>query len=121
MMRVVATAVAGALVLGVPSASPARSGCPNRGLRTMLAEAGQGLNGRLIALHERYITRGGGAPRRRSVDRRPLRRRPAWRMADALRGRPPCPKPGVRISDVRVEGRTAHVGLRLSTRTIVVR
>ena len=55
-MRVLATAVAGALVLVVPFASPASSGCPNRDVRAMLVEAGQGMNGRVIELRETYIT-----------------------------------------------------------------
>ena len=39
---------------------------------------------------------------------------PGWRMANALSGRQPCPKPRVRISRVRVDGLVAHVTLRLS-------
>ena len=96
----------------------------------MLAEAGQGMNGRVIALHETYITivaestfndsitfdetvrvygkslpgvlRGRiGIVVRRDGDRWTAGRCdvvPGWRMANALGGRPPCPKPGVRIS-----------------------
>jgi hypothetical protein len=55
MKRLAATAVVGVL-LALPSASAAKSGCPTRDVRTMLAEAGQGMNGRVIALHETYIT-----------------------------------------------------------------
>ena len=32
---------------------------------------------------------------------------PGWRMANALHGRQPCPKPGVRIAAVRIDGRVA--------------
>ena len=39
---------------------------------------------------------------------------PGWRMANALHGRQPCPKPGVRIAAVRIDGRVARVTLRLS-------
>jgi hypothetical protein len=53
MKRLVGTAVVATLAL--PSASAAKSGCPSRDVRTMLAEAGQGLNGRVTALHETYI------------------------------------------------------------------
>ena len=44
-----------ALLLALPSAAAAK-GCPSRDVRAMLFEAGQGLNGRVIALHETYIT-----------------------------------------------------------------
>lgn len=54
------TRLAGIVVVGVllslPSAAAAKSGCPVRDARAMLAAAGQGLNGRVIALHERFIT-----------------------------------------------------------------
>ena len=33
---------------------------------------------------------------------------PGWRMANALHGRQPCPKPGVRIAAVRIDGRVAQ-------------
>ncbi|HYH87701.1 MAG TPA: hypothetical protein VEX67_00625 [Solirubrobacteraceae bacterium] len=144
MRRVVATAVAGTL-LALPSTAAAKTGCPVRDVRAMLAEAGQGMNGRVIALHETYITivaestfkdsirfdetvrvygkslpgvlRGRiGIVVRRDGDRWTAGRCdvvPGWRMANALRGRPPCPKPGVRISGVRIDGRTAHVNLRI--------
>lgn len=39
---------------------------------------------------------------------------PAWRMANALHGDPPCPAPRVRISAVRISGLVAHVTLQLS-------
>jgi hypothetical protein len=55
MQRLVGAAVVGAL-LALPAASAAKSGCPTRDVRTMLAHAGQGMNGRVIALHETYIT-----------------------------------------------------------------
>ena len=42
-------------LLALPSAAAAK-GCPSRDVRAMLAEAGQGMNGRVIALHETYIT-----------------------------------------------------------------
>jgi hypothetical protein len=45
----VGTAVVSTL-LALPSASGAKSGCPTRDVRTMLADAGQGMNGRVIAL-----------------------------------------------------------------------
>jgi hypothetical protein len=35
---------------------------PTRDVRTMLAEAGQGTNGRVIALQETYITSPSGSP-----------------------------------------------------------
>jgi hypothetical protein len=44
-----------AVALALPSAAAAK-GCPSRDVRTMLHDAGQGLNGRVIALHETYIT-----------------------------------------------------------------
>ena len=53
--RLAGIAVVGVL-LALPSASAAKSGCPTRDVRTMLAQAGQGMNGRVIALHETYIT-----------------------------------------------------------------
>jgi hypothetical protein len=141
----VGTAVVGALV-ALPSASAAKSGCPTRDVRTMLAEAGQGMNGRVIALHEGYITvvaestykdsikfdetvrvygrslpgvlRGRiGVVVRRDGDRWTAGRCdvvPAWRMANALHGRQPCPRPRVRISAVRVNGLVARVTLQLS-------
>ena len=55
MLRSVGVAALVAL-LAAPSLSSAKGGCPNRDVRTMLAEAGQGLNGRVIALHETSIT-----------------------------------------------------------------
>lgn len=55
MRCVVAAAVVGTL-LALPSTAAAKSGCPNRDARAMLAEAGQGMNGRVIALRETYIT-----------------------------------------------------------------
>ena len=39
---------------------------------------------------------------------------PGWRMANALHGKPPCPRPRVRISAVRIDGLIAHVTLQLS-------
>jgi hypothetical protein len=111
----------------------------------MLAEAGQGMNGRVIALHGTYITvvaestydesikfddtvriygpslrgvlRGRiGIVVRRDGDRWTAGRCdvvPGWRMANALHGRDPCPRPRVRISAVRIDGRIAYVTLRL--------
>jgi hypothetical protein len=145
MKRLLVTALAGTL-LALPSAAAAKSGCPVRDVRTMLAEAGQGMNGRVLALHETYITvlaestyndsikfdetvrvygkslpgvlqgRIGIVVRR--VGGRWTAGRcdivPGWRMANALSGRHPCPKPRVRISDVRTEGLVAHVTLQLS-------
>ena len=55
MRWLVGIAVAGALV-SAPSAAAAKPGCPVRDVRTMLADAGQGMNGRVIAVHETYIT-----------------------------------------------------------------
>jgi hypothetical protein len=141
----VGTAVVSTLV-ALPSASGAKSGCPTRDVRTMLAEAGQGMNGRVIALHETYITvvaestykdsikfdetvriygkslpgvlRGRiGIVVRRDGDRWTAGQCdivPGWRMANALHGRQPCPKPRVRISAVRIDGLVAHVTLQLS-------
>ncbi len=113
----------------------------------MLAEAGQGINGRVIALHERYITvvaesryepdsigfdetvrvYGRSLPAvlqgrigivlHREGDRWRAGRCdivPGWRMANALHGREPCPRPRVRVAAVRVERLVAHVTLRLS-------
>jgi hypothetical protein len=111
----------------------------------MLHEAGQGLNGRVLALHETYITvlaestyvdsirfdqtvriygrslpgllqgRIGIVVRRRggrwTAGRCDVV--PGWRMANALASLEPCPAPRVRVGSVRVEGRTAHVTLRL--------
>ena len=143
--RLVAIAVVGVL-LALPSASAAKSGCPTRDVRTMLAQAGQGMNGRVIALHETYITvvaestykdsirfdetvriYGKSLPGvlqgrigivvRRHGDRWTASRCdivPGWRMANALHGKQPCPKPGVRISAVRIDGLIAHVTLQLS-------
>jgi hypothetical protein len=145
MKRLVISAVVGTL-LTLPSAAAAKSGCPTRDVRTMLAEAGQGMNGRVIALHETSITilaestykdsirfdetvrvygkslpgllqgrigivvrRVGG---RWTADRCDIV--PGWRMANALSGRHPCPKPRVRISKVRTDGLVAHVTLLLS-------
>jgi hypothetical protein len=145
MKRLVGIAVVGVL-LALPSASAAKSGCPTRDVRTMLAEAGQGMNGRLIALHETYITvvaestykdsiRFGETVRvygtslpgvlqgrigivvRRNGDRWTATQCdvvPGWRMANALHGHQPCPKPGVRIAAVRIDGLVAHVTLQLS-------
>jgi hypothetical protein len=144
MKRMLGTAFLG-ILLALPSAAPAKSGCPSRDVRAMLAEAGQGMNGRVIALHETYITvvaestydesiqfddtvrvygtslpgvvRGRiGIVVRRDGDRWTAGRCdvvPGWRMANALHGRHPCPRPRVRISAVRVDGRIAHVTLRL--------
>lgn len=145
MKRLTGPAVLG-LVLALPSAPAAKSGCPSRDVRTMLAEAGQGMNGRVIELRETYIrvvaesryretiafgetvrVYGTSLPARlngrigivvrRAGDRWTAGRCdvvPGWRMANALRGKPPCPRPGVRISAVRVDGRVALVTLRLS-------
>jgi hypothetical protein len=145
MKRLACIAVVGVL-LALPSASAAKSGCPTRDVRTMLAQAGQGMNGRVIALHETYITvvaestyndsirfdetvrvygkrlpgvlqgRIGIVVRRRG-DRWTASRCdivPGWRMANALHGKQPCPKPGVRISAVRIDGLTAHATLQLT-------
>jgi hypothetical protein len=143
--RLAGIAVVGVL-LALPSASAAKSGCPTRDVRTMLAQAGQGMNGRVIALHETYITvvaestyndsirfdetvrvygkrlpgvlQGRiGIVVRRHGDRWTASRCdivPGWRMANALHGKQPCPKPGVRISAVRIDGLIAHVTLQLS-------
>ena len=142
--RLAGIAVVGVL-LALPSAA-AKSGCPTRDVRTMLAQAGQGMNGRVIALHETYITvvaestykdsirfdenvriYGKSLPGvlqgrigivvRRHGDRWTASRCdivPGWRMANALHGKQPCPKPGVRISAVRIDGLIAHVTLQLS-------
>jgi hypothetical protein len=56
MTRLVGTVVAVGMLLALPAPAAAKSVCPNRDVRTMLAEAGQGMNGRVIALHETYIT-----------------------------------------------------------------
>ena len=145
MKRLAAAAVVGVLLV-LPSASAAKSGCPTRDVRTMLAQAGQGMNGRVIALHETYITilaesrykdsigfgetvrvygtslpgvlqgRIGIVVRRRG-DRWTANRCdvvPSWRMANALRGAQPCPRPRVRISAVRIDGLVAHVTLLLA-------
>lgn len=143
MRRLVGIAVVAGL-LAAPSAALAK-GCPSRDVRTMLDEAGQGMNGRVIALHETYITvlaestyrdsikfddtvrvYGKSLPGRLQgrigiVVRRTGGRWtagrcdvvPGWRMANALSGLTPCPAPRVRVGSVRVEGRTAHVTLRL--------
>jgi hypothetical protein len=145
MKQLVAIAVVGVL-LALPCASAAKSGCPTRDVRTMLAQAGQGMNGRVIALHETYITvvaestykdsirfdetvrvYGKSLPgvlqgRIGIVVRRHGRRWtasrcdivPGWRMANALHGQQPCPRPGVRIAAVRIDGLVAHVTLQLS-------
>ena len=135
------------LLLVLPSAATAKSGCPARDVRAMLQSAGQGINGRVIALHATYITvvaesrydptsirfdetvrvygpslpgvvqgRIGIALRRDGNRWRAGRCDvvPGWRMANALAGKAPCPKPGIRITSIRVEGRTARVTLRLS-------
>lgn len=131
-------------LLGAPSAAAAK-GCPSVDLRSMLFEAGQGLNGRVLALHETYITvvtestyvdsirfgqivrihgrslpavrgRRIGIVVRRAGDRWTAGRCdvvPAWRMANALHSREPCPAPRVRVVAVHVDGRTARVTLRL--------
>ena len=143
--RLAGIAVVGVL-LALPSASAAKSGCPTRDVRTMLAQAGQGMNGRVIALHETYITVVAESTYKDSIrfdetvriygKSLPgvlqgrigivVRRRghrwtasrcdivPGWRMANALHGKQPCPKPGVRISAVRIDGLIAHVTLQLS-------
>ena len=142
--RLVGIAVVAGL-LALPSAAAAK-GCPSRDVRAMLHEAGQGLNGRVIALHETYITvvaestyvdsirfdetvrvygrslpavRQGriGIVVRRVGDRWTAGRCdvvPAWRMANALHSREPCPAPRVRVASVHVAGRTAHVTLRFT-------
>ena len=134
-----------AVLLASPSAAAAK-GCPSRDVRSMLHEAGQGFNGRVIALHETYITvvaestyvdsvrfddtvrvygrslpavRQGriGIVVRRAGNRWTAGRCdvvPAWRMANALHSREPCPAPRVRVASVHVAGRTAHVTLRLA-------
>jgi hypothetical protein len=133
-----------AVLLAAPSAAAAK-GCPSVDLRSMLFEAGQGVNGRVIALHEAYIkvvtestyvdsirfgqivriygrslpaVRGRriGIVVRRKGDRWTAGRcdvGPAWRMANALHSREPCPAPRVRVASVNVDGRTARVTLRL--------
>jgi hypothetical protein len=145
MKRLVGMVVVGTM-LALPSAAAAKSGCPAHDVRTMLAEAGQGMNGRVIALHETYITvlaestykdsikfdetvrvYGKSLPgvlqgrigivvrrdgHRWTADRCDIV--PGWRMANALSGRQPCPKPRVRISTVRTDGLVAHVTLLLS-------
>jgi len=143
MRRLVGIAVVAGL-LALPSAAAAK-GCASRDVRAMLHEAGQGFNGRVIALHETYITvvaestyvdsirfdetvrvYGRSLPAVRQgrigiVVRRTGARWtagrcdvvPGWRMANALSGMAPCPAPRVRVASVRVEGRTAHVTLRL--------
>ena len=145
MRRLVGIVVMGVL-LALPAASAAKSGCPTRDVRTMLAQAGQGMNGRVIALHETYITvvaestyrdsirfdetvrvYGTSLPGvlqgrigivvRRDGDRWTAGRCdvvPGWRMANALHGMQPCPKPGVRIAAVHIDGLVAHVTLQLS-------
>jgi len=145
MRRLIAITILG-LLLVPASAAQAKSGCPSRDARAMLAEAGQGMNGRVIALHETFITivaestyadsiefdetvrvYGKSLPGvlqgrigivvRRDGDRWTAGRCdivPGWRMANALSGLEPCPKPGVRVSAVRVDGLVAHVTLRLS-------
>jgi hypothetical protein len=145
MKRLVVTAMVSTLLV-LPSAAAAKSGCPTRDVRTMLAEAGQGMNGRVIALHETYITvlaestykdsitfeetvriYGKSLPGllqgrigivvRRNGDRWTASRCDivsGWRMANALSGRQPCPKPRVRISAVRIDGLVAHVTLLLA-------
>jgi hypothetical protein len=112
----------------------------------MLAEAGQGMNGRVIALHETSITVLAESTYKNSIKfdetvrvygkslpgllqgrigivvRRVGGRWtagrcdivPGWRMANALSGRHPCPKPRVLISRVRTDGLVAHVTLLLS-------
>lgn len=144
-MLVGITALIGILLV-TPATSVAKSACPSRDVRSMLQEAGQGLNGRVVALHETHITvvaestyvdsirfdetvriygrslpavRQGriGIVVRRDGDRWTAGRCdvvPGWRMANALHGREPCPKPRVRVASVRVDGRTAHVTLRLT-------
>jgi Arc/MetJ-type ribon-helix-helix transcriptional regulator len=132
--------------LAFPATSAAKSGCPVRDARDMLAAAGQGINGRATALHERYITvvaesrydrtsirfgetvrvygrslpgvlqgrigvvlhRDGG---RWQADRCDVV--PGRRMANALSGRDPCPRPQVRIAAVRVDGLRARLTVRL--------
>ncbi len=143
-MRVSVCSVVIAVLLALPSGAFAK-GCPVRDVRTMLAEAGQGMNGRVIALHETYITvlaestyadsirfddtvriYGTSLPAvldgrigivvRRDGNRWTAGRCdvvPGWRMANALSGRHPCPRPRVRIAAVRVDGLVAHVTLRL--------
>ncbi|HEX5926292.1 MAG TPA: hypothetical protein VFY45_20845 [Baekduia sp.] len=145
MKRLVGMVIVGTL-LALPSAAAAKSGCPVRDVRTMLVEAGQGMNGRVLALRETSITvlaestykdsikfgetvriYGKSLPGllqgrigivvRREGERWTARRCdvvPGWRMANALSGRPPCPKPRVRISHVRTEGLVAHVTLQLA-------
>ena len=53
-VRRLAVLVVGLLTLLAPSAAQAK-GCPNRALKAMLAEAGQGINGRLLEQHEDHI------------------------------------------------------------------
>jgi hypothetical protein len=145
MKRLVGMVIFGTL-LALPCAAAAKSACPTRDVRTMLAEAGQGMNGRVLALHETYITilaestykdsikfdetvrvYGKSLPGllqgrigivvRRDGGRWTANRCdivPGWRMANALSGRQPCPKPRVRISAVRTDGLVAHVTLLLS-------
>ena len=144
MRRLIGIAVVAGL-LGAPSAAAAK-GCPSRDVRSMLHGAGQGLNGRVIALRETYITvvaestyvdsirfdqtvriygrslpavRDGriGIVVRRAGGRWTAGRCdvvPAWRMANALASREPCPAPRVRVSRVRVVGLVADVTLRFS-------
>ena len=94
MKRLAAAAVVGVLLV-LPSASAAKSGCPTRDVRTMLAEAGQGMNGRVIALHETYITVVAESTYKRQHrvrrDRARLRHEPARRPAGPDRDRRPPP------------------------------
>jgi hypothetical protein len=142
--RLTGIAVVAGLMLALPSAAAAK-GCPSRDVRAMLHEAGQGFNGRVLALHETYITvlaestyvdsirfdqtvrvYGRSLPAelqgrigivvRRAGGRWTAGRCdvvPGWRMANALAGLEPCPRPRVRVTSVRVEGLVAHVRLAL--------
>jgi len=146
MKRVLPGAAVLGVVLILPSAPAAKGGCPSRDVRAMLAEAGQGFNGRVIELRETYITvlaesaykdsiafdetvrvYGRSLPGvlqgrigivvRRAGDRWTAGRCDVvagWRMANALAGMQPCPKPGVRIAKTRIDGRVARVTLTLS-------
>lgn len=140
------------LIVGLSVIAPSTAGakgttCPSRDAREMLREAGQGLNGRVMEMHEdrlvieaesRYDERSIAFGEQVTVYGRSLpaqlqgrigivvRRRdgrwqatrcdvvPGARIARALHGGAPCPAPGVRITDVTVEGRTVSVRLQLA-------
>ena len=140
--------VLGGTVLGLLAAPPAAAakGCPAKDARAMLATAGAGINGRVLAIREDYLDvlaessyapdavgfgekvriHGKGLPAlprgrigvvlHRSAKGFTAERCdiiPATRMARAIRGRNPCPRPTVRDVDLRVTGRTARWTVRL--------